>query len=116
MKGERGYPGSPGLDMPGPQGEKGSSGQPGRPGVKGQSGPPGLPGRDGGIGNPGKTAKLADINKKMITRKGRLAVFSFSFFISYFHQFYAVKGTSEKHSFDWIQMRDLLQLHLFPLF
>lgn len=55
MKGEKGYPGPPGLDMPGPQGEKGSSGFPGLQGAKGQSGPPGLPGRDGGIGSPGKT-------------------------------------------------------------
>lgn len=55
MKGEKGYPGAPGLDMPGPQGEKGSSGFPGQPGVKGQAGPPGLPGRDGEIGNPGMT-------------------------------------------------------------
>lgn len=57
VKGEKGYPGPPGLDMPGPQGEKGAPGFPGPPGGKGLPGPPGLPGRDGLIGNQGEDEK-----------------------------------------------------------
>lgn len=99
MKGEKGYPGPPGLDMPGPQGEKGSSGFPGLPGAKGQSGPPGLPGRDGGIGGPGNTDTQQILKQKQQAEmKGNYVSFSYVVVLT-FNQFAAVRNSIKNNIF-----------------
>lgn len=54
IPGEKGDPGPPGFDVPGPPGDRGTPGYPGPPGLPGPQGSPGPPGRDGIPGFPGK--------------------------------------------------------------
>ena len=58
IPGEKGDPGPPGFDVPGPPGERGSPGIPGAPGPLGPPGLPGPPGKVGASGLPGNLFKV----------------------------------------------------------